>query len=93
MRTADIFLLESEGNYTRVHFRDERPLIRKSLNVLEAQLDPAAFFRASRKEILNLAWIETTHIGISGLVVTLRGGVMIQMSRRQSDKLRDILSL
>jgi two-component system LytT family response regulator len=35
VRLPDIFLLESEGNYTRLHFAGERPLIRRSLNALE----------------------------------------------------------
>jgi two-component system, LytTR family, response regulator len=58
VRLPEIFLLESEGNYTRVYFGRERPLIRRSLNALEGQLDPAMFFRAGRKEIVNLKWIE-----------------------------------
>lgn len=90
----DIFLLESEGNYTRVHFNGHRPLIRRSLNALEAQLDPAVFFRANRKEILNLKWIDKVDLGVAGgLSVTLRGGRAVEMSRRQSDRLREILSL
>jgi two-component system LytT family response regulator len=94
VRLPDIFLLESEGNYTRLHFGAERPLIRRSLNALEQQLDPAMFFRASRKQILNLTWIEKTAITVSGgLVATLRGGQTVEMSRRQSDRLREILSL
>jgi two-component system LytT family response regulator len=94
VRLPDIFLLESEGNYTRLHFGSERPLIRRSLNALEQQLDPAVFFRASRKQILNLTWIEKTDITVSGgLIATLRGGLMVEMSRRQSDRLREILSL
>jgi two-component system LytT family response regulator len=90
----DIFLLESEGNYTRVHFNGQRPLIRKSLNALEEQLDPAVFFRANRKEILNLKWIDKVDLGVAGgLSVTLRGGRAVEMSRRQSGRLREILSL
>ena len=90
----DIFLLESEGNYTRVHFRDESPLIRRSLNALEAQLDPAVFFRAGRKEIVNLRWIEKVDLSVAGgLVVTLRGGRAVEMSRRQSARLREIIAL
>jgi len=90
----DIFLLESEGNYTRVNFGRERPLVRRSLNALEEQLDPAMFFRAGRKEIVNLKWIEQVDVSVAGgLVVTLRGGRSIEMSRRQSAKLREILSL
>ena len=90
----DIFLLESEGNYTRVHFNGQHPLIRRSLNALEAQLDPAVFFRANRKEILNLKWIDKVDLGVAGgLSVTLRGGRAVEMSRRQSGRLREVLSL
>ena len=90
----DIFLLESEGNYTRVHFNGHHPLIRRSLNALEAQLDPAMFFRANRQEILNLKWIDKVDLGVAGgLSVTLRGGRSVEMSRRQSGRLREILSL
>ena len=94
VRLPEIFLLESEGNYTRVHFRDESPLIRRTLNALEARLDADAFFRANRAQIINLKWIDTVDIAVAGgLVVTLRGGRTIEMSRRQSDKLREILKL
>lgn len=90
----DIFLLESEGNYTRLHFGADRPLIHRSLNALEEQLDPEVFFRAGRRHIINLKWIEKVDIAVSGgLVVTLRGGRTVEMSRRQSDRLRGILSL
>ena len=94
VRLPDIFLLESEGNYTRVWFGNERPLIRRSLNTLEEQLDAAVFFRASRKQMINLKWIEKVDIGVSGgLVVTLRGGQTVEMSRRQSARLREAMSL
>jgi two-component system LytT family response regulator len=94
VRLPDIFLLESEGNYARVYFGQERPLIRRSLNALEAQLDPAMFFRADRRRILNLKWIEKVEVAPSGgLLVALRGGAEIEMSRRQSARLREILSL
>jgi two-component system LytT family response regulator len=94
VRLPDIFLLESEGNYTRLHFAGERPLIRRSLNALEEQLDPNLFFRAGRKEIVNLKWIDKVDIGVNGgLTVTLRGGRTVEMSRRQSTRLREILSL
>jgi two-component system, LytTR family, response regulator len=94
VRLPEIFLLESEGNYTRLYFGSERPLIRRSLNSLEEQLDPGTFFRAGRKQIVNLKWIEKVDIAIAGgLAVTLRGGRAIEMSRRQSVRLREILSL
>jgi len=77
-----------------VYFGSERPLIRRSLNAFEEQLDPNVFFRAGRKEIINLKWIDKVDIGVNGsLMVTLRGGRSIEMSRRQSTRLREILSL
>jgi len=90
----EIFLLESEGNYTRVCFAAERPLIRRSLNVMEEQLDPALFFRANRQQIVNLKWIEKLDLSIAGgLTATLRGGRTVEMSRRQSIRLREVMSL
>jgi two-component system, LytTR family, response regulator len=94
VRLPEIFLLESEGNYTRLYFGSDRPLIHRSLNALEEQLDPEMFFRAGRRHIVNLKWIEKVDIAVGGgLVVTLRGGRTVEMSRRQSDRLRGILSL
>jgi two-component system LytT family response regulator len=94
VRLEEIRLLESEGNYTRVHFRAERPLVRRTLNALEQRLDAATFFRANRAQILNLKWIESADETVAGgLVVVLRGGRTVEMSRRRSDRLREILSL
>jgi two-component system, LytTR family, response regulator len=94
VRIPEIFLLESEGNYTRVYFNGERPLIRRSLQALEQRLDAGQFFRASRKQILNVEWIAKTDLSVTGgLTVTLRGGQTVEISRRQSDRLREILSL
>ena len=94
VRIADIALLESEGNYTRVYFGKERPLIPRSLSALEERLDTSAFFRADRKYLVNLDWVERVENGVAGnLVVTLRNGASVSMSRRQSSRLKDLLSL
>jgi two-component system LytT family response regulator len=94
VRVADIFLLESEANYTRLYFGKERPLIPRSLAALEERLDPATFFRAGRKHIVNLKWVERVDTGVAGnLVVTMRGGRAVVLSRRRSARLRELLSL
>lgn len=94
VRVADIYLLESEGNYTRVCFKNERPLISKSLAALETRLDPAIFFRTSRAQIVNLKWVEKVETGPAGnLEITLRSGETIAVSRRQSAALKEALSL
>jgi len=94
VRLADVFLLESEGNYTRLCFGKERPLIRRSLNALEARLDPSVFFRANRQQMINLPWVRTVDPSVGGgLVATLRDGQTVELSRRQATRLREILSL
>jgi len=94
VRLADVFLMESEGNYTRLCFGGDRPLIRRSLSALEEQLDPAIFFRANRKQIVNLKWVQETAAGIGGaLAMTLRGGREVEISRRAAARLREVMSL
>lgn len=81
----EIILLESEGNYTRLIFGPNRPLLLRSLNYLEAHLDPDIFFRASRKHIVNVTAIEAMDPWINGgFRVRLRGGHEVEMSRRQA---------
>jgi two-component system LytT family response regulator len=90
----EIRMLESEGNYTRVYFGGNRPLIYKSLNALEVRLDPATFFRASRSHIINLRDIQSLEPQADGgLVAALTGGIKVGISRRQSRKLRELMSL
>lgn len=90
----DIVLLESEGNYTRLYFGSHRPLVPRSLNYLEERLDPALFFRASRKHILNLKFIETMDAWANGgFLVRLKGNFEVEMSRRQAQKFKEAMSL
>jgi two-component system LytT family response regulator len=91
---AEIFLLESEGNYTRLHFGKERPLIPRSLAALQERLDPTIFFRAGRKHVVNLKWVDRVESTVGGnLSVVLRGGATVEMSRRQSARFQEALSL
>ena len=89
-----IRLFESEGNYTRVHFGENRAMINKSLSVLAARLDPGIFFRASRSHIVNLQQISSLQPQPDGaLLATLSDGMQIFVSRRQSRTLKERLSL
>ena len=89
-----IRLLESEGNYTRVHFDDAQPQLFRSLNAMEARLDPKEFFRANRRQMINLQWIEKIEPWFSGgLLVELKGGAKVELSRRQAQSFREKMSL
>lgn len=94
VKLADIRLFESEGNYVRVYFHNFKPLILKSLNNLEERLHPQQFFRASRKHIVNLKWIESVENWFNGgLMAKLKSGEQVEISRRQSAKFKDMMSL
>ena len=70
------------------------PLILKSLNALEERLDERNFFRANRKHIINLRWIEKIEPYFNGgLLIELKGGEKIEVSRRQTVKFKEMMSL
>jgi len=97
----DVRYFESEGNYVRVRFGDQKPLVLRSLNKLEEKLDPLVFFRANRKHIINLRWVERIEPWFSGgLMVHLKSngkagpeGEQLEVSRRQAARFKELLSL
>jgi two-component system, LytTR family, response regulator len=90
----NVRLFESDGNYIKVYFDSNRPMIHKSLNALDEKLDERAFFRASRKHIVNLSWVEGIESWFNGgLMVRLRGGDKVEVSRRQAAKFKEMMSL
>ncbi|OFY93540.1 MAG: DNA-binding response regulator [Bacteroidetes bacterium RIFCSPLOWO2_12_FULL_31_6] len=94
VKLADVPMFESEGNYVRVYFDKNKPLVLKSLNNLANRLDENVFFRANRKFIINLNWVEKIESWFNGgLMVKLKNGEQIEISRRQASKLKDMKSL
>lgn len=94
VKLSTIRLFESEGNYVRLFFDEHKPLILRTLNYLDERLDNKAFFRANRKHIINLKWVENIEPWLNGgLLVKLKGGHKIEVSRRQAIKFKDMLSL
>lgn len=94
VRLSDIRLFESVGNYAKVYFANNKPLILKSLNALEERLDDKVFFRANRKHIVNLRMIEKVEPYFNGgLLLEIRGGEKIEVSRRQAVKFKEMMSL
>ncbi len=94
VEVATIRLLESEGNYTRVHFDGAQPLLFRSLNAMEERLDGRMFFRANRRQVVNLSWIDKIEPWFSGgLLVHIKGGPRVELSRRQAQAFREQMSL
>lgn len=94
VKLGEVRLFESEGNYVRLYFGTSKPLILRSLNYLDERLNNKTFFRASRKHIINLQWVENIESWFNGgLLVKLRGGESVEISRRQAVKLKEMMSL
>jgi two-component system LytT family response regulator len=81
----EVRLLSSEGNYIRLSWGKAQPLLGRALAALEPRLDPSRFFRANRRQILNLDFIEHVELGVSGrLHAQLRDGPEVEISHRQA---------
>jgi two-component system LytT family response regulator len=94
VKLANVKLFESDGNYIKVYFENFKPMIHKSLNALDERLDEKSFFRASRKHIINLSWVDSIETWFNGgLVVTLKSGEKIEVSRRQASRFKEMMSL
>ncbi len=94
VKLAEIRLFESVGNYAKVFFAGNKPLILKSLNSLEERLDDKVFFRANRKHIVNLRMIDKIEPYFNGgLLLELNGGEKVEVSRRQAVKFKEMMSL
>lgn len=93
----DIALIESEGNYCRVHLARATPsshLLYCSLQNLQQRLPAAIFFRASRSQIVNLAHIRSIEPWFSqSLKARLTSGQEIEFSRRAAQMFREHFSL
>ncbi|HWJ33708.1 MAG TPA: response regulator [Steroidobacteraceae bacterium] len=81
----EVSVFSAEGNYVRLQWGKERPMLGRSLAALEEKLDARCFFRANRRQIVNLEFIRNVELGEGGrLHVQLRDGPEIEISRRQA---------
>lgn len=94
IKVGDISHFEIVGNYTRVFFQDEKPMLYKSLNQVEEKLPEKYFFRANRQQIINTNFIVNVIPWFNGkLKLTMANGEEVEVSRRQSYLFKDKMSL
>lgn len=102
IQLSKVRMLESDGNYVKVYFDNFRPLILRSLNSFEERLDSEHFFRANRKFIININWIDKIENWFNGgLQVELKRSEnrsetasieKIEISRRQAIRFKEVMS-
>lgn len=90
----EVSLFTSEGNYVRLRWGTERPLLARSLAALERNLDAKRYFRANRAQVVNLDFIERVEPADGGgLHLQLRDGPEVEVSRRQARLFRERMTV
>lgn len=94
VKLEDIRLIESAGNYAKIHFDKYQPLIHRTLNSLDERLSDQLFFRANRQQIINLNYLDKIEPFFnSGFLFYLKDGTRVEVSRRQAVKFKEMMSL
>lgn len=93
VKIGEISHFEIVGNYSRVFFGAQKPMLYKSLNQIEEKLPEAHFFRANRQQIVNTNYISGVVPWFNGkLKLTMQNGDEVEVSRRQSYLFKDKMS-
>lgn len=88
MPAAEIDFILADGPYARLHVGDKVHLIRQTMDVLDEQLDPAAFCRIHRSAIVNLSRIRSLEPMFRGdYEVRLASGAKLRVSRTRRAEL------
>ncbi len=90
---GEVRIFEIWDNYTRIYFKDQKPMIPRTLQYMESRLDPEVFFRANRQQIINLKWIDKIEPWFSGTIrLYLKDGTEVEVSRRQTSRFKELMS-
>ena len=84
---AEIDWIEARDYYSCVHAGSRSYLVRESMRALERWLDREAFSRVHRGAIVRLAQVREIRTGPAGMVLVLKTGTRIPVSRRKRDQL------
>ena len=94
IRLTNLRLINVEGNYVRLHFLNTKALLARSMNYIEEKLDPQVFFRANRQQIINMDYVANIEPWLNdGLLIKLRDGTEVEVSRRQAKELKQQLEI
>ena len=87
---SQIRWVEASGDYARLHTADGSHLVRIPLAVLEERWGPAGFVRIHRSTLVALAHVSEVRMD-HGRCAVMVGDVELQVSRRHTKGLRDVL--
>ena len=90
VQRSDVRFVEAQGDYARLHTAGESHLVRVPLTTLEQQWAAAGFVRIHRSHLVSLRHIDEMRVD-SGHWTVRVGDDVLQVSRRHSRELRDML--
>lgn len=89
---ATIDWVEAQDDYLVLHAGSQRYTVRSTMKAMERRLNPRQFFRTHRSTIVNLRSIKELQQYFHGdLLVILRDGTQLKLSRRRRGKLAELL--
>jgi two-component system LytT family response regulator len=92
LSTDEINWIEADDKYVHLHTSKINPMVRQTLNAMEAQLDPKKFKRIHRSAIVNVARIKELQPMFNGEhSVLLEDGTKLTLTRSYKDKLFELL--
>ncbi len=94
IKVGSIGVVECCRNHTRFFFGDGSAFVKKSLNQVDQRLPSPPFFRVNRQTIVNLNLVSAIDSSINeGYEVTMNDGKVVEVSRRNGARLRELLSI
>ncbi len=87
---SQIRYVEAEGDYTRLHTAEDTHLLRVPLTQLEQDWAAAGFVRIHRSLLISTAFVDEVRVD-AGRCTVLVDGHELQVSRRHTRELRDLL--
>lgn len=92
LEVADIAWIEGASQYCRIHAKSGEFLLSRSLNSMEANLDPARFFRIHRSAIVNSSHVrEVRSTGDGQYCLHLASGPPIPVGRSRREALKRLV--
>jgi len=79
--TSDIYYLEAERDYTRIHAESKSYLSNYGIGLLELRLNPQTFLRVHRSYIVNMQYIKEVYKEGVGAQIVLKNDAVLNVSR------------
>lgn len=88
----EVIWIQSAANYVRLHANPNSYTVRETMTRVESAVDPTRFLRIHRNAIINLQAVERLeNPPQQGMIVVMRGGMRLPVSRSYRASIRKML--